>query len=101
MALLPIIERELGVALRKRRPVQRRLKLAAGCVGGTVLFVLLSQLSGGSHINRELHQIFSLVGLYTVFRAPSLAAGLFATERREQTLGLLFLSGLTAGEGIK
>src|SRR5438093_8093606 len=98
MSVLPIIERELRLALRKQRPVRRRLRMAAACAGGTVLFLLMAQVTGNGQASRELHQIFCLVGLYTVLRAPQLAAGLFARERRDQTLGLLFISGLSAGE---
>jgi hypothetical protein len=98
MALLPIIERELRVALRKQRPVGRRLKVAGLAVIGTLIFVAMAQLTGGRQASRELHRLFCLVGLYTVLRAPQLTAGLLAKERREQTLGLLFLSGLSSGE---
>ena len=37
MACLPLIERELRVALRKQRPAWRRLKVAALAVGGAML----------------------------------------------------------------
>jgi ABC-type transport system involved in multi-copper enzyme maturation permease subunit len=98
MAVLPIIERELRVALRKQRPVQHRVRVATYCAGGVLLFVLLATLTGNRNGSRDLHQLMCLAGLYTVLRAPRLTAGIFASERREQTLGLLFLSGLSAGE---
>jgi hypothetical protein len=98
MALLPIIERELRVALRKKRPVRRRLQVAALAVGGTLLFLLLSAVAGQRGAGHNLHQLLCLVAGYLVLRTPQLTAGIFAEERREQTLGLLFLSGLGASE---
>src|ERR1035438_9150040 len=98
MALLPIIERELRVSLRKKRPVRRRLQVAALAVGGTLLFLLLSAVAGQRGAGHTLHQLLCLVAGYLVLRTPRLTAGIFAEERREQTLGLLFLSGLGATE---
>src|SRR6267142_4649774 len=96
MAFLPIIERELRMALRKQQPVRRRLRVAAAGAGGTLLFFLLAELAGKRSASRDLHQLLCLAGFYIVLRAPHLAAGAFSQERREQTLGLLFLSGLSA-----
>jgi hypothetical protein len=98
MALLPIIERELRVALRKKRPVRRRLQVATLAVGGTLLFLLLATLGGDRQAGRRLHQLLCLAAAYLVLQTPRLTAGIFAQERREQTLGLLFLSGLGATE---
>jgi len=42
--------------------------------------------------------MFCLAGVYVVLRVPGLEAGVFAEERGNQTLGLLFLSGLGAAE---
>jgi ABC-type transport system involved in multi-copper enzyme maturation permease subunit len=98
MVCLPLIERELRVALRKQRPAQRRLKVAALAAGGSVLFLLLGVLTGSRSVGRNLEQLLCLAGLYCVLRAPILTAGALAEERRNQTLGLLFLSGLGAGE---
>src|SRR5439155_15434327 len=98
MIALPIIERELRVALRKHQPVRHRFRFAAGCAGMVLLFLILPFISGGGNAGRDVHQLLCLAGLYIVLRAPQLAAGVFAQERREQTLGLLFLSGLSAAE---
>lgn len=98
MACLPLIERELRVALRKQRPAQGRLKVAVLAAGGSVLFLLLGALTGSRGLGRNLEQCLYLAGLYFVLRAPMLTAGVLAGERRNQTLGLLFLSGLGAGE---
>lgn len=98
MACLPLIERELRVALRKQRPIQARLKVAALAVGGSFLFLLLGAVSNSNGLGRSLEQFLCLAGLYFVLRVPMLTAGVLAEERRNQTLGLLFLSGLGAVE---
>ena len=98
MACLPIIERELRVALRKRRPARSRLIVAAVATGGAMIFLVLGALTGSHSLGHDLEELLCLGGLYFVFRAPGLTAGVLAEERRNQTLGLLFLSGLGAGE---
>src|ERR1035437_408960 len=98
MAILPIIERELRVALRKKRPVRRRLQVATLAVGGTLLFLWMSAVWGNQQAGHNLHQLLCLAAGYLVLQTPRLTAGIFAQERREQTLGLLFLSGLGASE---
>jgi ABC-type transport system involved in multi-copper enzyme maturation permease subunit len=98
MALLPIIERELRVALRKRRPVRRRLQVAAFAIAVTLGFLLLATVGGDRQAGHTLHQLLCLVAGYLVLQTPQLTAGVFAEERRQQTLGLLFLSGLGATE---
>jgi len=86
------------VALRKQRPAQRRLKVAALAAGGAMLFLLLGAYTHDPRVGSRLEQLLCLAGLYFVLRAPGLTAGVLAEERRNQTLGLLFLSGLGAGE---
>ena len=98
MVCLPLIDRELRVATRKHRPAAARLKVAALAAAGSVVFLLLGTLSGRPSLGRNLEQILCLAGFYFVLRAPMLTAGVVAEERRNQTLGLLFLSGLGAGE---
>ena len=98
MVCLPLVERELRVALRKQRPAQSRLKVAALAVGGSVLFLLVGTLTNSRNQGRTLEEFLCLAGLYFVLRTPMLTAGVLAEERRNQTLGLLFLSGLGAGE---
>ncbi len=98
MACLPLIERELRVAMRKQRPARSRFKVAALSAGGSVLFLLLGTFTDSRSLGRSLEQFLCLTGLYFVLRAAMLTAGVLAEERRNQTLGLLFLSGLGAGE---
>jgi ABC-type transport system involved in multi-copper enzyme maturation permease subunit len=98
MACLPLVERELRVALRKQRPARGRFKVAVLAVGGSVLFLLVGALADTRSQGRTLEQYLCLAGLYFILRTPLLTAGVLAEERRNQTLGLLFLSGLGAGE---
>ncbi|HTA29035.1 MAG TPA: ABC transporter permease subunit, partial [Candidatus Cybelea sp.] len=98
MACLPLIERELRVALRKQRPAQGRLKIAALAISGSILFLWFGSVTNDHGVGRSLEELLCLAGLYYVVRAPTLTAGVLAEERRNQTLGLLFLSGLGAGE---
>jgi hypothetical protein len=98
MAVLPIIERELRVALRKRNPVRSRVRMAAGCASITLLLLFFAAMAGSRTAGHTLHNMLCLVGLYVVLQAPLLTASMFAEERRNQTLGLLFLSGLGAVE---
>ena len=98
MTMLPIIERELRVALRKKRPVRRRLSVAGLAVGGALLFLWFGAAWGSRQAGHQMHQLLCLAAGYLVLQTPRLTAGIFAQERREQTLGLLFLSGLGATE---
>jgi ABC-type transport system involved in multi-copper enzyme maturation permease subunit len=97
MVCLPLIERELRAALRKQRPERGRLKVAALAVGGSLLGLYFSHI-GDRSAGQGTERIFYVAGLYFVLRAPMLTAGVLAEERRNQTLGLLFLSGLGAWE---
>jgi hypothetical protein len=92
--LPPIIERELRIALRRQKPVRRRFRLAAACTGGALLASVLAGQSAG----REFHVILCLAACYLVMTVPHRIAGFLSAERREQTLGLLFISGLSSKE---
>lgn len=98
MVLLPIVERELRVAARKRSTLWLRVaaSLVAVLLGAGVFTMATSVFNSGSAaLGRSLFVVltgFSLCGV--------LAAGLFFTsdclseEKREGTLGLLFLTDL-------
>ena len=90
----PIIERELRVALRKEQPARRRWRMAAGCTAAALVLSLVAGRSAG----QDLHQLLCLAGFYVVVRVPQRLAGLFSAERKDQTLGLLFISGLRPSE---
>ena len=77
--------------------MRSRLTVACLCVAGTLVF-LLTGIGGLRSAGLGLHRLFCLAGLYLILRTPRRLAGLFAAERGQQTLGLLFLSGLTSAE---
>jgi ABC-type transport system involved in multi-copper enzyme maturation permease subunit len=74
------------------------LRVGAFSVGGAMLFLWLGSLTGSPSLGRSLDELLCLAGLCFVLRTPVLTAGVLAEERRNQTLGLLFLSGLGPGE---
>ena len=78
--------------------LQGRLKVAAQATAGAMVFLLLGTGAQYPALGRALEGLLCMAGLYFVLRAPRLTAGVLAEERRNQTLGLLFLSGLGAGE---
>lgn len=97
MVCLPLLERELRVALRVQKPAQARLKIAAVAAAGSTLILLSGAFLGGRQ-GKLLGQLVCLAGAYCILRTPQLTAGLLAEERRNQTLGLLYISGLSIWE---
>lgn len=97
MTFLPIVERELRVAARRRITFQIRF---AGAVAATLLgglYLAGSQLPGGlAPTGRSLFSL--LIGLeftFALLTGPFLTADCLSRERREGTLGFLFLTDLT------
>ncbi|HEY3854690.1 MAG TPA: hypothetical protein VGO67_09885 [Verrucomicrobiae bacterium] len=95
MKLPPIVERELRVAARKNLTYWRRL-LAALAGAGLVMWILsVSSTSGvttGATVFRDL-AVFVFV--YAALSAILVTSDSISRERRESTLGLLFLTDLT------
>jgi hypothetical protein len=96
MTVLPILARELTVAARKRSTFWLRVGAAlAGLVVAGCSLMLLAAMSFGSAVGS-----FLFGGLSWITGATVLCAGLFfssdclSEERREGTLGLLFLTDL-------
>jgi ABC-type transport system involved in cytochrome c biogenesis permease component len=99
MLLPPIIERELRVALRKRHPLKSRLHIALGATVLVSCFLLLSLFEGPKSMGRTLHTFLFYAGLYLALIPPStISVALFSEERRNQTLELLYLSGISSSE---
>ncbi|HEX5221756.1 MAG TPA: ABC transporter permease [Verrucomicrobiae bacterium] len=90
----PLIERELRTAWRKRRLHRTLLWGTAACAGVTALFLLFSE--GGRIWGRSLNLLLFLAGLFIISRVPSYTVGIFTEDRRNQTLGLLFLCGINS-----
>src|SRR3954468_1329752 len=99
MAFLPIVERELRVAARKRNTFW--VRLIAAMVAVVIFAAALALMDAGwfrparSSLGRGLFSVLSWLTF-----AGALAAGLFFTsdclsqEKREGTLGFLFLTDL-------
>src|SRR5262245_28777156 len=100
MTFLPIVERELRVASRRRSTFRMRLYSAAGMMFLWVLVLSVGRVPVGQ---RGLAVFVALaVGVF----AAALLAGVFLTadsmavERLEGTLGLLFLTELRGHEVV-
>ena len=94
--LPPIVERELRVVLLRRRGRRRWLGPAQIAGGLTLLFLCFSAGSPALQDGRTLFRwLFSVACLSIVISSFTLTADLFSEERRNGTLGLLVLTGLT------
>jgi ABC-type Na+ efflux pump permease subunit len=99
MIVPPVIVRELRIALRKNHAVKSRFYMAAWGAGGVSLLLFLGWLGGTSFWGSLLHQGLFYFGLWlAVVPAISMSVGLFCEERRNQTLELLYLTGMGPGE---
>jgi ABC-type transport system involved in multi-copper enzyme maturation permease subunit len=89
----PLLERELRRALRHRRERQIRLWGTVICAALASLFLLVNA-GGNRGWGMEFSHLLLFGGLILILQVPSYTAGVFAEERRNQTLGLLFLCGI-------
>ncbi len=90
----PLIERELRRALRVQKLQQVRAWGTVGCAALACLFMLTGSSSRGQGWGREFNSLLFLGGLLLIAQVPKYPVGIFAEERRNQTLGLLFLCGI-------
>ena len=98
MFLPPIIEREMRTALRSHGAWKARWWIALAAAAATA-FCLLISLGFGAPVFRAFHKYLFAAGIYlAVVRPCQHAAGLFAEERRNQTLGLIYLTGIRSLE---
>ena len=99
MFLTPVLERELRAALHQRDARKSRSRVARIGVIGVSLFVLFGALTGTAAWGGTLHFYLFLAGLcLAVGPAIQISAGLFAEERRQRTLELLYLTGMGSVE---
>lgn len=91
----PVIERELRVEARKRGTYYARFLWGLAGVGvlAFVVGVAGPKIQDGSYLFAVIHA--SLLTMFLLL-APMIAADSISRERREGTLGLLFLTPLTA-----
>jgi ABC-type transport system involved in multi-copper enzyme maturation permease subunit len=95
---LPLIERELRAALRQRKIIQTRLWGTVICAAVALLFLIFGGPSGGGDWGRDFNQLLLIGGLVLIAQVPGYTVGIFSEERRNQTLGLLFLCGIGGAE---
>lgn len=98
VACLPIIDRELRVAARHWGTWWRRVLVAAAAL---VLFFFLyanmSRYRTPASISREMFSVIgALACVYAMLAGPFSTVDCVSKEKREGTLGLLFLTDLTA-----
>jgi ABC-type transport system involved in multi-copper enzyme maturation permease subunit len=97
MMLLPIVERELRVAARQWRTYWGR-SLAGGVALGLVLHLIwavgLLQAPGGGALILKIVSYMALA--FCIFAGMSRTSDCISSEKREDTLGLLFLTHLKA-----
>jgi ABC-type transport system involved in cytochrome c biogenesis permease component len=97
--LSPVVERELRVALHRRDARKARSRVARLGVLGVSLFLLFGALTGTKSWGGTLHFFLFLGGLgLAVGPAIQISVGLFAEEREQQTLELLYLTGMGSAE---
>lgn len=96
MNWLPVVERELRVGARRRAFFWTRL-LAAGVailIGASNLW-FAGQWSNAANLGQVMFQTLSgLTFLFCLAAGPIFAADILSVEKREGTLGLLFLTDL-------
>ena len=96
MQLLPIVQRELRVAARQPKTWWRRvIVMGAGLVVFAFAYLTLRQWAAFNLIGRQLFSTLSVLGMiYCLLGGPLVTSDCLAKERREGTLGLLFLTDL-------
>lgn len=96
MSFFPIVQRELAVAARSRRQFRLRMVVTVGCAA--LCFLLVFAWSFGAGRGGGAGSLFRV--LSSIFWVICLGSGIFLTadcisrEKREGTLGLLFLTDL-------
>jgi ABC-type transport system involved in cytochrome c biogenesis permease component len=91
-----MVERELRVALLRRKARTQWLGAAWRGAGITFFFLVILGLTANPSKGRALfYCLFAMAWIGVVTRGFGLTADLFSEERRSGTLGLLVLTGLT------
>jgi len=99
---LPIVERELRAAARQPRTAWRRV-LAAGIALVVFVFVYLnlSRLTNASQVGSQIFSALSGCGvMFSILAGPLVTVDCIGRERREGTLGLLFLTDLCSHDVV-
>jgi ABC-type transport system involved in multi-copper enzyme maturation permease subunit len=95
MTFLPIVARELRVASRRRWTYWGRFSAALLAVIAMSLVLLLGRLIDPREIGSVLFDTVAMLGFFCIaIFGTQLTCGCLSTERREGTMGLLFLTDL-------
>lgn len=102
MRLLPIVERELRVAVRRRSAFWVRVMAAATAVGvGGLTLWFAGDWGAAASQGRPLFEVLTwLAFAVCVVAGPALTADMLSEEKREGTLGFLFLTDLRAHDVV-
>lgn len=95
MIFLPIVERELRVASRRPVTYWGRLVAAAGGAGLAAWILIVFSNAGAPNGALLFRSLAILVFVYAAIGAMLVTSDSLSRERRERTLGLLFLTDLT------
>jgi hypothetical protein len=99
MLLAPVIERELRRASHSKKATKSRFRIALYGALVVLAYLLLFTFGGSGSFGQNLHLWLFLGGLYLAVVPPwRISAGLLSEERGNQTLELLFLTGMGSGE---
>ena len=82
------------MAWRRQNPTKLRFWLAVAGFAASLFFMWFNPGRGGNTLGSELHKLLFWAGIILIFQVPRTTAGMFAEERRNDTLGLLFLTDL-------
>lgn len=96
MTFLPVVERELRVAARRKSTYRLRIfgTLAVLLITGFYLFIISKTGSLGGNTGLILFKILAWISFVFVCFTGLLTSDAISQERREGTLGLLFLTDL-------
>ena len=95
MTLLPIVERELRVASRQRGTYWLRTGVALAVIGIGMFIYLTGRRSSPAEVGLMMFIWLTIIaGLFCLFAGARATADCLSEERREGTLGLLFLTDL-------
>jgi len=90
VTFLPVLERELRVAARKRMTIWNRFAIALLAIGLWVVILEANRTLSTAQVSRQLFVAISVIGLiFTLFAGIFLTSDCLSIERREGTLGLL------------
>src|SRR5882762_9334344 len=95
MTLLPIVERELRVAARQRGTYWLRSGVALAVIGIGMFIYLTGRRATPAEVSFMMFIWLTIIaGLFCLFSGARATADCLSEEKRDGTLGLLFLTDL-------